>query len=481
MREQLSSLQEATAAVVKDSRSNDAQLSETYGALGEIYHAYSLNAPARECYVNANRLAPNDFRWVYLLAKLDQQEGLVDEAIKEYRIAGALQPDYLAVEVNLGNIYLELNRLEDARTSFAAALKVQESIPAAHYGLGQIALSQRDFVEALAHYKKALELAPWANRIHYSMAMAYRGLKDQENVRLHLAQQGTVGVRVADPLVDRFPELIKGERVHMILGRRAIEAKRYEESAAEFRKAVAANPNSVPALVNLGAALTQTGNLKGAAEQFEKALQIDPNNVNAHYNLAVLLLNDNQQAAIVHLQAVSRINPNDFGARFLLARELSRSGRVDEALDQFTLIVQGDPNNEEALVEQVKLLQQQKRYRDALAVLEKGHSRYPEKGQTAAMLAQMLAASPQYDLRDGARALKLAQLVYEAKGSLEHGALVAMALAESGRCSEAAHWQRKMIAVAEQQGLGTKELAILKADLAQYEKATPCRPTSESP
>jgi tetratricopeptide (TPR) repeat protein len=404
VRDQLTSLQQSTAAVIKNSASTDAQLSEAYGALGEIYHAYSLNAPARECYVNANRLAPKDFRWVYLLAKLDQQEGRVNEAIEEYRNAGALQPDYLAVQVNLGNIYLELNRLEDARMSFAAALKMQE-VPAAHYGLGQIALSQRNFAEAVNHFKKALALAPAANRIHYSLAMAYRGLKDQENARAHLAQQGTVGVRVADPLVDRFPELIMGERVHLIRGRLALEAKRYEESAAEFRKAVAANPESIPALVNLGAALTQTGNLKKAAEQFEKALRIDPNNLNAHYNLAVLLLNDDRQAAIVHLQAVSKINPNDFAARFLLARQLVKVGRLDEAL-------------------------------------------------------------------------KLAQLLYEATGSLDHGALVALALAELGRCSEAADWQRKMIAVAEQQRLGT---ATLKADLARYEKGPPCQAGSGSP
>ena len=402
VRDQLNSLQESTAAVIKNSGSTDAQLSEAYGVLGEIYHAYSLNAPARECYVNANRLAPKDFRWVYLLAKLDQQEGRVNQAIEEYRNAGALQPDYLPVQVNLGNIYLELNRLEDARVSFAGALKMQE-VAAAHYGLGQVALSQRDFAEAVNHFKKALALAPEANRIHYSLAMAYRGLKDQENARAHLAQQGTVGVRVADPLVDTFPELIKGERIHMIRGRRALEAKRYAEGAAEFREAVAANPSSIPALINLGAALTQTGDLKGAAEQFEKALRIDPNNVNAHYNLAVLLLNDNQQAAIVHLQAVSKINPNDLSARFLLARELVKAGRLDEAL-------------------------------------------------------------------------KLAQLLYEASGSMEHGALVAVTLAELGRCGEAADWQQKMIAVAEQQRLGTEQLATLKADLTRYEKGPPCRP-----
>jgi tetratricopeptide (TPR) repeat protein len=375
VREQLSSLQESTAALIKSSRMNDAKLSEAYGALGEVYHAYSLNAPARECYVNANRLAPKDFRWIYLRAKLDQQEGRVNEAIDEYRTAGALQPHYPAVQVNLGNIYLELNHLDDAKTSFAAALKIQDNVPAAYYGLGQISLSQRNFAAAVDQFEKALALAPWANRIHYSLAMAYRGLNDQENARAHLAQQGTVGVRVADPLVDSFPELIKGERVHMIRGRLALEAKRYEEGAAEFRKAVAANPNSVPALVNLGAALTQTGDLKGAAEQFEKAVQVDPNNLNAHYNLAVLLLNDDPKVAIAHLQIVARINPNDFGAQVLLARTL----------------------------------------------------------------------------------------------------------AELGRCSEAADWQRKLIALAEQQRLDAAQLASLKANLTRYEKGPPCGRGGETP
>lgn len=181
--------------------------------------------------------------------------------------------------------------------------------------------------------------------------------------------------------------------------------------------------------------------------------------------------------AIVHLQAVARINPNDFGARFLLARELSRIGRFDEALDQFAFIVQGDPNNEEALLEQVRILQQKKRYRDALSRLEKGHSLNPQKSQTAAWLAHMLAASPQYELRDGARAFKLAQLVYEANRSLEHGSLVAMALAELGRCSEAADWLRKMIAEAEQQRLDPEYLVTLRTELSRYEKGPPCRPT----
>ncbi|MGH9883293.1 MAG: tetratricopeptide repeat protein, partial [Pyrinomonadaceae bacterium] len=479
VRDQLQSLQDALAAAVKDSGSTEARLSEAYGTMGEIYHAYSLTAPAQECYLNASRLAPKDFRWIYLLAKLDQQEGRVDEAVRRYRIVGSLRPEYAAVPVSLGNIYLELNRLEDAKESFAAALEITESNPAAYYGLGQVALSRRSYAEAVTHFKKALALAPGANRIHYSLAMAYRGLKDPEKAKAHLAQRGPVGVRVADPLVDGLQELIKGARVHLIRGRQALEAKRYAEAAGEFRKAIAAQPNSVPAHVNLGAALTQTGDLKGAAEQFEKTLRIDPANTSAHYNLAVLLANENKhEQAIVHLQVLSRINPNDLSARFFLAQELLQSSRPEEALDEFSRVVQSDAGNEAALLERVKLLQWKRQYKEALDGLEKGHAQYPQKVQTASMLAYLLAASPQYELRDGARALRLAQLVYGATGSLQHGALVGLALAELGRCSEAAEWQRKMIAASEQER-DEDLLAKLRADLRLYEKVESCRPSGE--
>jgi tetratricopeptide (TPR) repeat protein len=444
--------------------------------MGEIYQAYSLNAPARECYLNASRLTPKDFRWIYLLARLDQQEDLIDDAIRRYQIARTWRPEYVAVPVNLGSIYLQLNRLEDAKENFKAALLIDQSSAAALYGLGQVALSQRNYPEAVAYFEKTLALAPGANRIHYSLAMAYRGLGNTEKATAHLAQQGTVGVRPDDPLVDGLQELIKGERVHLIRAKLALEASRYAEAAAEFRKAIAANRDSIPAHVNLGAVLVQTGDLKGAAEEFEETLRIDSTNANAHYNLAFLLANENKHGpAILHLQSVLDLDPHDLSARFFLAQELLRADRSDEALAEFSRVVETEPNNEDALLEQVKLLQQKKEYKQALDSLKKVYAQYPQKGRTAVMLAHLLAASPQYDLRDGGRALELAQRIYKASGSSEHGALVATALAELGRCAEAAEWQRRMIAAAEQEHKADL-LAQLNTDLKRYEQGQPCRP-----
>jgi tetratricopeptide (TPR) repeat protein len=381
--------------------------------------------------LNANRLAPKDYRWIYLLAKLDQQEGRFDDAIRRYQAVRALRPDYIAVLVNLGNIFLELNRLEDARASFSAALEIDKNNPAAHYGLGQIAASKRSYAEAVDHFEKTLAQVPDANRVHYSLAMAYRGLGDAEKAKAHLAQQGPVGVRVADPLVDGLRDLITGERVYLARGKVAFEAERYADAVTEFRKAVASKPESVTARINLGAALTQVDDLNGAIEQFEEAIRLEPGSVNAHYNLAVLFARQNKhEQSITHLRSALRVEENDLNARFLLAQELKNAEHSGESLLEYSRV------------------------------------------------AYLLAASPQTELRNGARALDLAQRLYNATSAAKHGALVALALAELGRCSEAAGWQRRMISAAQQEG-NTDLSGKLQSALKLYEN-TQCRPGQET-
>jgi tetratricopeptide (TPR) repeat protein len=247
----------------------------------------------------------------------------------------------------------------------------------------------------------------------------------------------------------------------------------------QFRKAVAAQPDSVPAHFNLGAALSQTGDLPGAAAQFEESLRLDPNHPNADYNLGLLLSQLNRhEEAIKHLQTAVNIEPKDINARFLLAQELLRVHRLGEAEGEFSRVVQSQPENEDALLGWVTTLLGTKQYGQALDALEKGHEQFPQKGRTAVTLAYLLAASPQYEKRDGKRALQLAQAAYEATGSVNHGVLVAMALAELDRCEEAAVWVKRMTAKAAAEGKPDL-IEKLKAELSRYEQARPCRPTSD--
>jgi tetratricopeptide (TPR) repeat protein len=319
---------------------------------------------------------------------------------------------------------------------------------------------------------------PEANRLHYALAMAYRGLGDVGRAQSHLALSGTVGVRASDPLLDGLQDLIKGARLHLIRGRAALEARRFAEAVEEFRKAITEQPDSIPAHFNLGAALTQTGDLRGAAEQFQETLRIDPAHADAHYNLGLLFAQVNQhEQAITHLQSAIKASPDDNNARFLLAQELVIVRRTEEAEAEFSRVVQADPDNENALLGLVRILLAKKQYKQAISMLEKGHAQFPQKGLTAATLGYLLTASPQLELRDGTRALALAQTVYEATHTINHGALVAMALAELGRCDEAAGWVRRLTDKATAEGRPDLVLK-LKADLRRYEQERPCRPAS---
>jgi len=479
VRDQLLSTEKKLTAAVSNASTTDSALAESYGESGNIYHAYSLTLPARECYLNARALAPKDFRWPYLLAKIAQQEGRVDEAIRRFEEAQALNAQYVAIEMNLGNIYLEQNLAEKAEASFKKALVLTPTDAAALYGLGQLALSQRRYAEAVSYLEKASQQVPAANRIHYSLAIAYRDLGNLAQAESHLAQRGTVGVRVTDTLFDQLPELVRGERIHLIRGRMALDAKRFQDAAVEFRKATAARPDSIAAHLNLGTTLVQMNDLDGAIAELKTVLPLDPENANAHFNLAIVLEKQSKHTeAIDELQTLLRITPNDSAARFFLAKELLKVERREQALTEFLRVAQADPDNEEALLQSVKLLLNGRQYGAALGLVEKSHAQYPQKQESAATLAYLWAASPQYDLRAGARALELAQKVYQATGLPQHGAIVALALAELGRCAEAADWQRKMIVRAEQRQ--QIELASrLKGDLEIYGTAGSCRPTGQ--
>jgi tetratricopeptide (TPR) repeat protein len=436
--DQIRELQRAFVALVAAGSPSGRTLADAYGSLAQVFHVYEFFEAADAGYFNAMRLASGDARWPHLLGYLYQQTGRLSEAAEHFERAIRVQPDDRAATLRLGQVYLGQNRLREAREQFQSVLMVFPAL--AQNGLGEVALRERRFEEAVEYFDAALKRVPQASSIHYSLAMAYRGLGRMDQARSHLQQRGSAGITVGDPIVDGLQTLVRGERGLVVQGRRFYEAGQFKEAAAAFAKAIEAAPSSAPARVNL--ALTQ--------------LQLG-----------------NTTEALALLRSAFALAPDDADVSRELLRVLLRLGRKEEAIQVLTKTASLNPDDEETLVSLAILMAEQQRYLDAVTVLAEANQRFPARTATATTLARLLASSPDRSIRDGRRALDLAQGVFAANPSPVHGETVALALAELGRCDEALTWMKRAVAEAEQ-AKDVTEAARLRGELPKYESAS-CR------
>lgn len=463
----------AAVAALDQSRAGARELAAAYGELGRVYHAYELFEPAEAAYRNAARLAPRDARWPHLLGYLYQQTGRFEDAIRALETARSLAPEQRVLEVRLAEAYLALNRLTDARALFE---RIAASFPAvARQGLGEVALRLGQFDEAISHFQFVLERAPAATSVHYRLAMAYRGLGRLDRARWHLERRGSGTVWAADPVVDALQALVRGERALLMLGRRAYEAGQFDAAADAFRRAIEAAPESPSAHVGLGLALAQLSEVEAARAEFQRALALDPGDVAAHAGLGQLLVRQGRDGeAVDHLRAAFEAAPADAAVRANLVRALLRLGRDEAAIEVLERAMSADPDHEDTVVSLAILLADRGRFRDAVAVLDRSHDRFPDRPATATTLARLLASAPDSSVRDGARALDLALSVHASDPAPAHAETVALALAELGRCGEAAVWLQRAIDAAIRAGDGD-EAARLRREKPKYETAR-CRP-----
>jgi len=455
------------------SRLGARELADAYGALGQVLHVYEFFEPAELSYANAIRLAPGAAKWPHLLGYLYQQTGRLNDAVEQFTAARRIQPTDQAAAVRLGDVYLDLNRLREAREEFES---VREIFPAlAQKGLGEVAIRERRFGDAARHFDLALQRVPTATSLHYSLAMAYRGLGRAADARSHLDKRGPGTIRIGDPVVDGLQALVRGERGLVILGRRAYDAGQYKEAADAFAKAVDAAPTSATPRVNLGLAHLQMGNTAEATRAFQAALSVDPTNFAAHANWGGLLVREHEDAeAVPHLQAALDQAPDDATVARQLVGALVRLGRADAAIATLNRMRASDGDDEDALLGLVILLSDQQRYREALVLLDDANRRNPDRPTTATTLARLLASAPDRSLRDGRRALALATEVHASDPAPVHAETVAMALAELERCDEARAWMTRAVTAA-QAARDASEVSRLRAAAAQYD-GTSCRP-----
>jgi len=96
------------------------------------------------------------------------------------------------------------------------------------------------------------------------------------------------------------------------LGNMLMDASRFQEAIASYRKALDIDRKNADVRVDMGTCYRKISQPDKAAEEYRKAIAIDPNHPNAHRNLGIVLAFDlkDKKGAIKELGEYIRLAPH---------------------------------------------------------------------------------------------------------------------------------------------------------------------------
>jgi tetratricopeptide (TPR) repeat protein len=478
----LSSAEPAVRATLESARSSldslpaDADLATAYGEMGELYHAHHVYVPADTCYRNALALRPDDFRWRYYQARLMTQTGRPEAALAGYRKAVELRPGYAPARLRLADAWLEASRPDQAEPLYRALLDDPALGDAARFGLGRLLLGRDDAAAAAALFEQVLANQPEATRVHYSLGMAHRAQGEIDAARRQLALRGEGEPSLPDPELERLEQLAGGVRTLLFQAIAGVHAGQHRQAVEAFRQALAEAPDNVNARVSLARSLYLIGEREASRSELEQALARDPDHVLAHFFLGVWHAADKDPSpAESRFRACLALDPGHSGAHHFLADGLMRRGEYADAARHYALAADADPDNAPArALAAAAALRAGRPHAEVRAELEQGLAGHPDDQTMQYLLARLLAASPEAGVRDGTRALAIAEPLYQRQYLLEHAETLAMAQAETGRYADAAALQARVLEAAAGAGRFF-QLPRLQAELDGYREESPWR------
>lgn len=224
-------------------------------------------------YKEAIRLYPEYYQAMNNLANLLKSQRQFREAENYLRAALTYKQEFPAAWMNLGIVLAATDQYEESEMAYKTALKYRKNYSDAYYNLGNLYLELNKTEEAVQSWTKAIKqnrthVLAWTNLLAMldNSGQIDRALKVIPKALSELQNSGTINFAVAN-----------------IYGK----AGRYTEAETHFLNAIKIFGRNVEALhfANLGVLYHRWKKYKLAEEMYKKALKIDPLYYSAHKNL----------------------------------------------------------------------------------------------------------------------------------------------------------------------------------------------------
>uniref|UniRef100_A0A3Q2PA57 dolichyl-phosphate-mannose--protein mannosyltransferase n=1 Tax=Fundulus heteroclitus TaxID=8078 RepID=A0A3Q2PA57_FUNHE len=213
-------------------------------------------------YREAVRLHPNYVHAMNNLGNILKERNELTEAEQLLSKAVSVQPDFAAAWMNLGIVQNSLRKFEAAEQSYWNAIRHRRKYPDCYYNLGRLYADQNRHVDALNAWRNATMLKP-----DHSLAW--------NNMVILLDNTGNLGQA---ELIGReaLKLLPKDHTIMFSLANVLGKLQKYKESESFFLHALRINPNAAGCHGNLAVLYHRWGKLELAKKHYELSLKLDP-------------------------------------------------------------------------------------------------------------------------------------------------------------------------------------------------------------
>ena len=191
--------------------------------------------------------------------------------------------------IDRGWQYLQLDDARNAEREFAAALKQQPAFHPAETAMAYLSMARGNEKDAATRFERALQADA-----AYVPALIGRGQVLLELDRDADALASFEAALIKDPSLTDLRsrvDVLRFRATQEMLGRAksAADARRYDEAADAYLKAIAASPDSGFLYRDLAAVEQKAGQTSNALEHYRKAVELDANDARSHASIGAIL------------------------------------------------------------------------------------------------------------------------------------------------------------------------------------------------
>jgi tetratricopeptide (TPR) repeat protein len=209
-------------------------------------------------------LAPDDARQAYGAALRAYRAGQTDEAVRGLEHAIAIYPNYFRALNDLGVIYMQMNKLDQAGAMFARATKIAPRVYYPRLNLAIISGRLGRHKEAANMLEQLYKENPALVEVRLNLSDELAALNRLDDAETHLRGLLSAPKLEADSAGDvRY-------KLGLLLNRK----QRYEAAIQELRQAADLRPRSARVRLQLGGALLQVQRLDDAERELLEAYKL---------------------------------------------------------------------------------------------------------------------------------------------------------------------------------------------------------------